>query len=237
MCTVTYLPVNQGFVLASNRDEALGRAPAAFPVHWHNVPNGPALFPQDTEAGGTWLVARPRRVVCLLNGAFVRHHRTPPYRLSRGIVVLDTLQYADIQTFAEGYDLNGIEPFTLVWAELPAETPILTELRWDGHTLHSQVMDNTQPHLWASATLYLPEDQAIKQQWLTHWLHTTPPAQRPDALHAFQFQHRMQNPEYDVATRYGNVSQTLSISRIHCHPDGLVFHYHDLVSGQEAVSK
>ena len=73
------------------------------------------MFPKDGEAGGTWIGATPYgRVVCLMNGAFVRHERQLPYRMSRGQVVLDALISDNLSDFLQHYLLENIEPFTLV---------------------------------------------------------------------------------------------------------------------------
>jgi hypothetical protein len=226
MCTVTYLPLSGGFVLASNRDEALGRAPAVFPAR--QLEPRPALYAKDTEAGGTWLIASHGRAVCLLNGAFLPHRRTPPYRLSRGMLVLHTLSFDAFDDFVSAYDFESIEPFTLVWAQAVADTTDLRELRWDGQQLHTKYADAGLPHLWASATLYTPSDYAHKRKWLDDWLLATPYDQWVEQLGAFQYLNRMQNPDYDVASRYGNVSATLSISQVRHQLGGTHFHYFDL---------
>lgn len=90
MCTVTYLPVSTGFVLTQNRDEAPTRSPQI--ISKEKRFGTELLFPKDTKAGGTWIAtARDGRTACLLNGAFEKHKHEPPYRLSRGLVLLDFL--------------------------------------------------------------------------------------------------------------------------------------------------
>ena len=87
------------------------------------------LHPKDARAGGTWLVATNNgTVACLLNGAFKKHHHSPPYRRSRGLMILDAAtQYNSFQNFTQHYDFEGIEPFTLV----VCESEKVFELRWD----------------------------------------------------------------------------------------------------------
>src|SRR5579871_6575106 len=128
MCTVTYLPTPTGYILTSNRDEALVRKPAEIPDSVA-IGNCQVLFPRDGEAGGTWIATADNgRTVCLLNGAFTRHKHNPPYRKSRGLVVLDFFTLPNAKAFADSYDLTGIEPFTI----LVIEKSMLYELRWDG---------------------------------------------------------------------------------------------------------
>ncbi|MEO0339976.1 MAG: NRDE family protein, partial [Bacteroidota bacterium] len=89
MCTVTFIPQQgQDFILSSNRDEQASRSPQG--LSRIDQFQKELLFPRDTEAGGTWIAASNKdQVVCLLNGAFELHHRQPPYRKSRGIMVLE----------------------------------------------------------------------------------------------------------------------------------------------------
>ncbi|HAD11338.1 MAG TPA: hypothetical protein DCF33_02760, partial [Saprospirales bacterium] len=111
MCTVTYLPLSNGFILTHNRDEAPARSPKSI------VREGsPAiLFPRDTHAGGTWIAcSQSGRTACLLNGAFVLHRRQPPYRRSRGLLLLDFFDWKNADDFFAEYDLHNIEPFTFL---------------------------------------------------------------------------------------------------------------------------
>lgn len=166
MCTVTYLPTSTGFILTSNRDEALIRKPAESPrselIAGHQV-----VFPRDGEAHGTWIAsADNQRTVCLLNGAFVRHHHNPPYRKSRGLVVLDLFKTDSALNFHKNYDLQGIEPFTMVISEGNE----LSEFRWDGNEKFFKPLDSQKPYIYCSVTLYTPEVIAMRQRWFANWL-------------------------------------------------------------------
>ena len=54
MCTVTFIPLKGKVLLTSNRDEKGVRKKAAAPVV-HTIGQYKVLFPQDTQAGGTWI--------------------------------------------------------------------------------------------------------------------------------------------------------------------------------------
>ena len=166
MCTVTYLPTRAGFILTSNRDEALVRKQAENP-HIETIAGQQLLFPRDGEAGGTWVATSENdRTVCLLNGAFVRHQRNPPYRMSRGLVVLDFFKTDSARDFHQNYNLQGIEPFTMVIVE----DGELFELRWDGNEKYFKSIDAQKPHIYCSATLYTSEVIAMRQKWFANWL-------------------------------------------------------------------
>ena len=106
MCTVTYIPQPGGhFVLTSNRDENAARSPQS--LDSEVIGAAKLLFPRDTGAGGTWIAASDsNRVVCLLNGAFVKHQHQPPYKRSRGTMVLDFFRFATAESFFENYDFE-----------------------------------------------------------------------------------------------------------------------------------
>ena len=112
MCTVTFIPSNNGVIITHNRDEKLTRLPSDLPKKTEYF--GKKLwYPKDTDKNGTWFCTDEKgRVACILNGAFEKHTSTPPYRLSRGIVVLDAFKESTFSEWLNNYDLNNIEPFT-----------------------------------------------------------------------------------------------------------------------------
>ncbi len=181
MCTVTYIPMmgNKNFLLTSNRDEAPGRA--ALAIKKQRINDVEVLFPEDPHAHGSWIGASQNgRVVCLLNGAFDFHQRNPPYRMSRGLVVLDALSSSSIDDFILEYSLENIEPFTLVICA----HDLLLELRWDGIKKHVLQLDNSKRHIWASSTLYTNEWRAMRRDWFKEWS-TAHPAPSKKEIMAF----------------------------------------------------
>jgi hypothetical protein len=60
MCTVSFVPTQNGFILMSNRDEKTYRITIAPKVYVnHDVK---LLYPKDEIAGGTWIVAKERGI-------------------------------------------------------------------------------------------------------------------------------------------------------------------------------
>lgn len=222
MCTVTYLPTPSGFVLTHNRDEAPVRSPKAI------ARAGDLIFPRDTLAGGAWIAASAgRRAACLLNGAFGRHERQPPYRRSRGLVLLDSFACQTADDFAEQYDFAGIEPFTFL-AFAPGK---VLELRWDGVQKHRKELPAESPHFWCSATLYPADWQARREQVFRDWL-TRPP--QPPTAESMLYLHltgSVGDPAYDfVMNRAGRV-QTVSVTQLIRQRDAWKMDYHDLLDG------
>jgi hypothetical protein len=185
MCTVSYLPLAQGqYVLTASRDEHKTR-PKALPPQAHALAD--PTYPQDPKGGGTWFAAAADgRTATLLNGAFAPYTPADNYRHSRGLVPLAALSYATVAAFIQAYPLEGLAPFTLILVAPQA----LETLHWTGQTLHHIQPDPGQPHIWSSATLYSPQAQDLRREWLAQWL--AAPAPDP-AAHLLDF-HLQQQP-------------------------------------------
>lgn len=226
MCTVTFFPQGKGnFILSSNRDESPGRSPQAV---WRTLRAGLSLvFPRDTTAGGTWVAAAAdNRVACLLNGAFEKHRHQPPYRRSRGLVVLDFFDFPGLAAFEGRYDFQGIEPFTLV----VVGGGELSELRWDGIRTHSMALDAGTPHVWSSATLYPGEVGKMREAWFREWL-----AGRSDfgldAVRGLHLHGGAGDSRNGFVMNRDDVVRTVSITHVVKNPANIEMHYHDLLRG------
>lgn len=172
MCTLTFVPKVQStdFILTSNRDELHTRPTAAQP-DWHQYKGKELFFSQDPEGNGTWLGhTKGGRIICLLNGAFELHKRQLPYRMSRGLVVLEALVSQGIDQFRQEFSLEGIEAFTLIWLEGGRVAPRLWELRWDEKKQYFRELSTRKAHIWSSATLYRKPVREKREDWFAHWL-------------------------------------------------------------------
>ncbi len=233
MCTVTFLPLgNKGFILTSNRDESADRLPARAPGRYR-LHDQMLVFPCDPVGGGTWIVTSGKGVsLCLLNGAFGAHRSCPPYRQSRGKVLLDFFGYDYAGEFATEYNFRGIEPFTLLVVRTePALS--LTEIRWDGKEVHFSVKDAGKPYIWSSATLYSPEVIRRREGWFASWLAGREGYQVEDILH---FHHSAGQDDSGNGLRMhrGSGHQTVSITSIARQQSGEhLMVYEDLVQRRE----
>jgi uncharacterized protein with NRDE domain len=153
MCTVSFVRVNDAVIITSNRDEHIHRENAAAPG-FHQLQNKKVIFPKDARACGTWFVAgEDGTVAVLLNGAFKKHIAQPPYRKSRGLILLDLTAADEPHRFFKIIDLDNIEPFTIILHQ----PGLLHELRWDGNNKHEQELDLNGKYIWSSSTLYTDE--------------------------------------------------------------------------------
>lgn len=169
MCTVSYVPLDNGYVLTSNRDEN--------PARKTKLPNkiqlkkGASIYsPIDVLKGGTWIAMDEKgRTACLLNGAFSKHTPKTTYRKSRGQFVLDAFESDDFASYVASVFLEDIEPFTLLLVE-PNQ---VQKLVWDGTKKHSSQLAPNEEHLWSSATLYEPDAHAMKAAYFTEKINST----------------------------------------------------------------
>lgn len=188
MCVVTLLPIADGYLLTANRDEHLSR-PQAIPPQPYYINEQLLTFPKDPQGGGTWLAASPTHLVCLLNGAFPTDgpSRTNMSRKSRGLVVLDVFSYENPYQFADRYDFEGIQPFTLVIAGAGTKGRVrdLFEIRWTGHQVWVRELTPRNPHIWSSFTLYDANTIALRKIWFTQFLQANHNHYTPDSLFTF----------------------------------------------------
>ena len=232
MCTVTYLPTgDDNFLLTSNRDEAPLRSPEQ--ISSDQINGQELIFPRDTSAGGTWIAAaNSGRLLCVLNGAFELHKRTPPYRRSRGLMALDYFAFPDFHTFLRAYTFEGMEAFTMLIFEQGA----IVDLRWDQSQLHPRSFDASRPHVWSSAPLYPPTIRKKREQWFAEWLKTHDTFQRDDILHWHQTAGEG-DPWNDVVMNRDNRVRTVSITSIAKQDGQLDMQYHDLLRHQVKSAK
>jgi len=177
MCFVTYIPLDTGFLLGSNRDEHTGRERARPPAQTR-LSGKKVLMPVDGKAGGTWIALREDGVtLVLLNGAFENHDRKPAYRHSRGIIIPQLMHDQDPGAAFAAMYLQDIEPFTLLQIN---GKPSLW--RWDGHELHGENPNPLQALCLSSATLYNEHQQALRAKWFSEFLLRKKPVHAEDLL-------------------------------------------------------
>lgn len=220
MCTVTIIPIGKSdFILTSNRDEAPNRVSAE--PKFYSVQDVTLLFPKDELSGGTWIGASEKnRVLCVLNGGFTYHERRPNYRLSRGVVAKDLLIADGIKTSIENYDLNDVEPFTMVIADWNDSLRFL-ELVWDGQQKHLTELP-LEPRIWSSATLYSETMKRERLLWFNDYKSQN--NLNLESLMTFHKTGGTGNEDYGVIMNRGFV-KTTSITQIVKNQDALKMHH------------
>lgn len=131
MCTLSWKPVEKGYVLFFNRDESRRRAAARAPSLQKNK-GVSYLAPTDPVGGGTWLLVNEYGLsIGLLNNYAVTSATAITGASSRGLLPLNC---ADCASVAEAIgritsmSLNAYPPFHLVVMAMDEATM----LTWDG---------------------------------------------------------------------------------------------------------
>jgi len=222
MCLVTYVPLPDGYVLSSNRDEFVVRN--AEEIAQEKIKDTTIYYPKD-NLGGSWIIASDRRMhVVLLNGAFVNHKRRLPYRLSRGIMLKEFFEYEDVVTFMEEYVLIGIEPFTMVISG----DQRLYEFRWDGYVRHVQDLSKDACHVWSSSTLYPIDAAALREKLFRESLERID-ATQPDKLIDAHLLYNQEEPIKGLRVRLLKDLMTISHTQIRMTASETTMVHHDLL--------
>jgi hypothetical protein len=222
MCTVTFVPLPEGIILTSNRDEKKSR-PTISPKIYQKA-NAKLLFPKDEKAGGTWIVAKnDGTVIVLLNGAFEKHQVKPSYSKSRGLVLLEVIESSNPLAFFKSTNLIGVEPFTLILFQ----NQELFELKWDEENKHIFEHSINEPHIWSSATLYSKQKREERKYWFDQFLEKNIFLTKEKVLGFHQNTHT-ENADYGLVIDRGNELKTLSITQVSSINNHITMHYIDI---------
>lgn len=228
MCTLTYIPLKEGFVLTHNRDERMDRPTSKY-LKQRDIGEHTLYYPEDQEAFGTWIASSTQGTsACLMNGGSETYERKDEYRHSRGLVVLDLFRYDDVLQFYREYNFHGLEPFTLL-AISPKGFWKITHN--EGETKLEDV-DPQQPQIWSSTTLYTQEVRHKREKWFTDWLGTKP-SFMPDNVRNFHKSAGEGDEENDlVMSRWGKL-KTLSVTQVVSNLGGVSLIYEDFIHEHE----
>ena len=224
MCTVTFVCSGNKKIITSNRDEQVIRQ--AIEPKKYLVGNKNITFPKDPKAGGTWYaVDEFGNVLVLLNGAAEKHEWHPPYRKSRGIILLDILSAKVPSEMWNQIDLDNIEPFTLVLFQNHAD---LFQMRWDGNQKSTVVLNPDENHIWSSATLYPKEIREKREKWFAKFMDGRTSVSEDD-LFQFHRYTKKDNSENGLVIDREGFLKTISITQTIINADAIVMKHFDLV--------
>jgi hypothetical protein len=227
MCTVSFVHSKGKIIITSNRDEQVARPaiePRNYLVNQKNL-----FFPKDPKAGGTWFVVDDcSNVLVLLNGAEEKHQWNPPYRRSRGLIVLDLFSSESAISAWETIALENIEPFTIVLFQ----DQQLYQLRWDGHNKTAQNLNSEGNHIWSSSTLYSKEIRDQRRKWFSTFLDTTPELTFEEMFRFHRYT-EAENSQHGLIINRNDKLKTLSITQSVIEQNKITVMHHDLIEEKE----
>lgn len=224
MCTVTFVPLEEGFLITSNRDEKKNRATIAPKIY--AVADSKLMFPKDKKAGGTWIVAKnDGTCIVLLNGAFEKHQVKEKYSKSRGIILFEVIQNQNPIAYFSTINLDGVEPFTLI----VFQNNQLIELKWDENQKHVIEHSCKEQHIWSSSTLYSKEQRNLRQKWFNDFKNINMPLSEEKIL-SFHNNTQPQNSEFGLVINRENNIKTVSITQVKLQNNVVQMKYLDMES-------
>lgn len=231
MCTVTFIPKGKDeFILTSNRDENAARSPKNITITERKTQ---LVFPRDNAAGGTWIaMSDTNKVICVLNGAFERHERNLPYRMSRGIMALQFFDYQRAEHFFDAFEFEGLEAFTMVIYD----NGRLFDFRWDEAKRHIRELPTDDYHIWSSATLYEKPIRARREQWFADWLEKYD-TYNLEAIMDFHYNAGDGDSWNDVIMNRNGLVQTVSVTNIIKTRQSAEMIYNDLLREEVKQAK
>jgi len=231
MCTVTYIPPTKEnkFVLTSNRDERVQRQTTPPVIHSQDGIN--ICFPQDIISGGSWIAASSNgRLSCLLNGAFEPHKKEEFHTLSRGEVLIEMVSATDeVSSFFKNKELRNVEPFTIVTIEHnQGDITKFNECIWDGSQKHFRELDNKQPYIWSSVTLYGEEHRNLRRDWFQNFFKENHSRMTPEKVLDFHSGKHTNDHAVNVVMHREGGLKTVSITQVSPQREELLMKYVDL---------
>ncbi len=153
MCTLSFVPLHDGYAVGMNRDEQRCRPRADVPTYFERNGIG-AVYPPESS-GGTWIAVNHCGLLfALLNWHPSGSHLVGPKERSRGELIPQMIFDSDFrsaQSVLAPDRLKGMLPFRLIAVE-PEEKAIL-EWRWDGRRIGDSRFPWARKH-WFSSSLF-----------------------------------------------------------------------------------
>jgi Transport and Golgi organisation 2 len=152
MCTLTFVPTEDGYLVGMNRDELFSR-PIAFPPKIFERGAMEMVYPRE-PSGGTWIACNGKgNLLALLNWNGSEASYMNQKRKTRGLVIPELIGLPDLSATDSHFqqmNLDGLFPFRLV-GFFRGER-IISEWRWDGLARRKLAFSWARKH-WFSSSL------------------------------------------------------------------------------------
>jgi Transport and Golgi organisation 2 len=152
MCTLTFVPAEDGYLVGMNRDELLTR-PVALPPKVVERSGIEMVYPRE-PSGGTWIACNGNgNLLALLNWNGGESPYSGEKRKTRGLVIPELIGLPDLSTIDARFqqmNLDGLFPFRL--AGVFRSEKVVNEWRWDGSARQLLRLSWARKH-WFSSSL------------------------------------------------------------------------------------
>ncbi len=152
MCTLTFVPTEDGYLVGMNRDELLTRPVALPPKRFQR--SGMEMVCPSEPSGGTWIACNDRgNLLALLNWNASGSPRLGEKRYTRGLVIPELIGEPDLPAADSHFhqmNLDAVFPFRLVGVSRSERT--INEWRWDGVARRKMEFSWARNH-WFSSSL------------------------------------------------------------------------------------
>lgn len=116
MCTLTFVPKEDGYLVGMNRDELFTR-PVAFPPRVFERSGIEIVYPRE-PCGGTWIACNSQgNLLALLNWNGNESRDLGEKRRTRGLTIPSLMGLSDLSTTDSHFqrmNLDGLFPFRLI---------------------------------------------------------------------------------------------------------------------------
>jgi hypothetical protein len=222
MCTLSWIPDRDGYIVFFNRDERRTR-PAGLPPASAIQNRIRFLAPSDPEGGGSWMAVNERRVTVALLNRYHPSAHPPEQPVSRGRLVLelaDVMSIAALQMRLAEMSLRPYQPFTL--AVFAPGFPALL-LHWDGASLVGHAHE--PPGLLAASSALVPIEAVRSRTTLFEQAQATAGTLGPQDLDRLHRSHLPEKGALSVCMHRPDAS-TVSLTRVDVGVSGVVLRYH-----------
>jgi hypothetical protein len=231
VCTVSFYKDNEKVIITSNRDENINR-PDALPPTKIKLENTTVFCPIDPQHQGTWFAVNQKgNVFVLLNGAEEKHIPNPPYRKSRGLILLDI---ADSTNYFDKWNLinlENIEPFTIV----AFFNKNLIQYTWNGVAKKNAVLDTNIPHIWSSATLYHTETIALRKEWFVQFINQNKEKLEANDFLKFHSKTNNEDKHNGLIINRNNMMLTKNITQCVLEKSSFTLLHQDLIMKKQTI--
>lgn len=167
MCTITYLPLENGdYILTQNRDVGTKRV-IAIPPERHEINGQILVYPVDPQGGGTWNAVSETHHAFIMNGAEFDYYPAAEAVLSRGELCIGLLLHGE--ALFDKLEMQKFDHFTIVLINTADRNAPIREWRWNGRELNTREYPGNKAYLWISHGLYSEEDYMRKTPAFQEW--------------------------------------------------------------------